>query len=59
MEKLPNDINILVSYLNTMLRDKYKNLNELIEDKNIDKEKLLQKLKDNNYTYNKRTNQIR
>lgn len=48
---LPNDPMILLSVVNTKLRDFYKNLDELCEDMNVDKDELLQKLSaiDNKY----------
>lgn len=57
--KLPNDINILVSYLNTLLRDKYSSLSTLCDDNEIDESSLNEKLAKANVTYDKEKNCLR
>ena len=41
---IPNDPAILLSFVNTKLRDFYSNLDALCDDMNIDKEELCEKL---------------
>lgn len=53
---LPQDPAILLSYINTMLRDNYKNLDELCDDYNVCKSNLIQKLKVIGYEYSKERN---
>ncbi len=57
--ELPNDPAILVSFVNTMLRDKYKSLAELCGDYNIDESVINDKLLQIGYTYNKIQNQFK
>ena len=56
---LPNDPVILLSYVNTMLRDKYKNLDELCDDYNIPKNIIIDKLLSIGYSYNEMQNQFK
>lgn len=56
---LPNDPVILMSYLNTQLRDSYPSLEELCRSMNLDQEQLLQKLAAAGFTYHASTNQFR
>lgn len=44
MENLPQDPFILLSYINTMLRDRYSSLDELCEDMDIDVDDLTARL---------------
>ncbi len=53
---LPQDPVILLSYINTMLRDKYKDLDDLCEDYNITKETIAEKLKFIGYEYSEERN---
>lgn len=55
---LPNDPMILLSVVNTKLRDFYKNLDELCEDMNVDKDELLQKLSAIDYIYDEKLNRF-
>lgn len=55
---LPNDPMILLSVVNTKLRDFYKNLDELCEDMNVDKDELLQKLSAIDYKYDEKLNRF-
>ena len=50
---------ILLSYINTKLRDDYKDLDELCEDLKIDKDELEKKLNGIGYFYNKELNQFK
>ncbi|MGN0522493.1 MAG: DUF4250 domain-containing protein [Eubacterium sp.] len=49
---LPNDPMMLLSVINMKLRDKYKNLDELCEDMELDKTALCSKLKAAGFEYN-------
>lgn len=59
MDKLPEDPAILLSFINTMLRDKYKNLNELCDDCNINESKISEKLGLLGYIYSPEQNQFK
>ena len=53
---LPQDPMILLSYVNTKLRDGCPSLDALCGDLNADKEELLRKLEAVNYTYSAEQN---
>ena len=53
---LPNDPVILLSVVNTKLRDNYKNLDLLCDDLQIDKIELSEKLKSIGYEYSEELN---
>lgn len=53
------DVNILLSILNLKLRDYYSNLDDLCYDMDINKDILINKLKEANYIYNKELNQFK
>lgn len=55
---LPNDRMMLLSVVNTKLRDEYKNLDELCEDMNEDKNEIINKLKEIDYEYNEELNRF-
>ena len=55
---LPQDPIILLSYVNTKLRDEYSSLDELCAALDADKEALVQTLKGVNYTYHQERNQF-
>ena len=55
---LPQDPMILLSYVNTKLRDDYPSLDALCCDLDADKEELLRKLEAVNYTYNAEQNRF-
>ena len=55
---LPNDPVILLSVINTRLRDYYSSLDALCEDLNIDKEELEKKLSAIGYSYKPERNQF-
>lgn len=55
---LPKDPVILLSYINTLLRDKYSSLNELCADISIDISDITQPLAAINYIYDEENNQF-
>lgn len=55
---LPQDPMILLSYVNTKLRDEYSSLDDLCGDLDADKEELLRKLEAVNYTYSAEQNRF-
>lgn len=55
---LPNDRMMLLSVVNTKLRDDYKNLDELCEDMDEDKNEIINKLKEIDYEYNEKLNRF-
>ncbi len=55
---LPNDPVILISVVNTKLRDCYKNLDELCDDLNVDKDEIINKIRTVGYEYSEQTNQF-
>ena len=56
--ELPQDANILLSYVNLKLRDFYSSLDALCEDKGIGKEELVEKMKSIEYVYEVDRNQF-
>ena len=55
---IPNDPVILLSYVNLKLRDYYKNLDDLCENEDIDRQALLDKLSGIGYVYKEENNQF-
>lgn len=55
---IPNDPLMLLSYVNTKLRDDYQSLDILCDDLNLDKEKLIDKLAAIDYHYNEELNRF-
>lgn len=55
---LPQDPIILLSYVNTKLRDQYASLDELCDDLDADKEELVRRLEGVNYVYSPERNQF-
>ncbi len=55
---IPKDPNILLSYINTQLRDFYPNLDELCNSLGLDRNELIQKLAAINYRYDSHVNQF-
>ena len=55
---LPNDPMILLSYVNTKLRDDYPTLDALCDDLNTDKQQLEETLKAIDYTYSAELNRF-
>ena len=58
MNDLPKDPVILLSVVNTNLRDYYSNLAEFCKARDIDKAQLIKKLKSINYEYDREKNQF-
>lgn len=58
MENLPQDPFILLSYINTMLRDRYSSLDELCEDMDIDVDDLTARLAAIEVEYNPELNKF-
>jgi len=56
---IPNDPLLLMSYINTKLRDYYKNLDLLCDDMELDKTELCSKLALSGYIYISSQNQFR
>lgn len=56
--ELPNDPMMLFSVVNMKLRDCYASLDELCEDMNVDKEKLVTQLKAAGFEYSKENNKF-
>lgn len=56
--QLPNDPMILLSFINTKLRDHYSNLEALCHDLMLDEEELKQKFATIDYEYDTHTNQF-
>ena len=55
---IPNDPVMLLSYVNLKLRDYYKNLDDLCENEDMDKQALLAKLSGIGYVYKEENNQF-
>ena len=56
---IPKDPVMLLSYVNTQLRDHYKSLEELCRERQIEQEELCQRLKEIDYCYDRENNQFR
>lgn len=55
---LPNDPMILLSYINTKLRDYYPNLDALCNDLDVEKALIIKKLKTVDYEYSEELNRF-
>lgn len=55
---IPKDPVMLLSYVNTQLRDFYATLEVLCEDKGLDREELVEKLASIEYEYDGESNQF-
>ncbi len=55
---IPKDPVMLLSFLNLKLRDFYGSLDELCEDLELDREDILNQMKQIDYTYDKERNQF-
>lgn len=55
---LPNEPIILLSFVNTKLRDNYSSLDQMCEDMDINKSELLEKLASVNYEYDSSLNKF-
>lgn len=58
MTQLPNDPFMLLSFINMKLRDAYRNLDELCDDMNVNKEELVNKLHEVGFEYNPEQNKF-
>ena len=56
---LPKDKVMLLSVINTALRDKYNSLDELCESEGIDKEQIIIDLAEIDYAYKEEVNQFK
>ncbi|MDE6679272.1 MAG: DUF4250 domain-containing protein [Ruminococcus sp.] len=56
---IPKDPVILLSYVNTMLRDEYSSLDELCRSLDIQQEELEKKLSSIGYTYSPENNRFK
>ena len=56
---LPSNPFMLLSYINTKLRDNYSSLDELVNDLDINKDDIIDLLKSINYEYNSDLNQFK
>ncbi len=57
-EKLPQDAFMLLSVINTKLRDRYHDLNELCDDLGTDKDEIIQVLSSIGYVYDSKLNRF-
>lgn len=55
---IPNDPAMLLSYVNTKLRDEYDSLDKLCDDLDISREELEKKLGSINYAYDEKLNKF-
>lgn len=58
-DTLPKDPIILLSVINTALRDEYSSLDALCKDKGFNKEEIINSLSKVNYSYNEDLNQFK
>ena len=58
MMNIPNDPIMLMSFLNTQLRDKYSSLSELTKSYAVNQEEIIKKLSDAGYVYSEEKNQF-
>lgn len=58
MEQLPQDINMLLSFVNMKLRDDYESLDEMCDSMDIAKEELIAKLAEGGFEYNEGQNKF-
>lgn len=58
MTNIPNDPMMLLSYINTKLRDEYSNLALLCDDLELNMDDITSKLSTIDYTYNKELNRF-
>ena len=58
MANIPNDPIMLLSFINTKLRDEYSNLQLLCDDLELDENTLIDKLSSIDYTYNDELNRF-
>ena len=58
MEQLPKDPIMLLSFINTKLRNHYRDLDELCQDMDADRENLKERLAAGDYHYDEGRNQF-
>ena len=58
-KKLPTDAHVLVSFLNTKLRDEYDSLDALCDDYDVKDDELILKALSIDYTYDPELNQFK
>lgn len=58
MENLPQDPYILLSYINTKLRDDYDSLDRLCDDLDVDRASLEDKLRQAGFEYSEKNNKF-
>mgnify|MGYP001189095106 CR=1 FL=1 len=58
MNQLPNDINMLFSFINMKLRDEYSSLDELCNTMDIEKKWLIEQMETGGFEYNKSQNKF-
>ena len=58
MAGIPKDPVMLMSFLNTKLRDRYSSLEELCQDLEADQAELEKKLEEIDYSYDRKQNQF-
>ena len=57
--KIPSDPNLLYSFVNMMLRDRYSSLDEFCICQDVDMDELKRKLESSGYVYDAKTNQFK
>ena len=55
---LPNNPFVLLSYINTKLRDNYSSLDDLVDDLDLNKDEIINALKNINYEYDESLNKF-
>lgn len=58
MENIPSDPFMLFSFLNMKLRDEYDSLDSLCDDMGIDKDTIVEKLRDAGFEYSEEQNKF-
>lgn len=56
--ELPNDAAILLSYINTQLRDFYSDLDDLCQSLQLNQQTIIEKLASIDYVYDTKANQF-
>ncbi len=56
--QMPNDANMLLSYVNLKLRDYYSSLDAMCDDLDADRAEIEEKLQGIGYSYNSQRNQF-
>lgn len=56
---IPNDPSILLSYINTQLRDNYKNLDDLCKSLDVPENDIISKLELIGYSYDEKLNRFK